>query len=53
MPNVGDLRGIRTVCIGEDNSESGLVWDYRFVPEEGAPAFWNGSKWVALIKGEK
>lgn len=53
MPIVGELRGVRDVCIGEDNSETGLRWEMRLVPEEGEPAFWNGKQWVALIKGEQ
>jgi hypothetical protein len=50
MNNVGDLRGVRLVCVGEDNSESGLVWSYRFTPKEGTPAVWDGSQWVELEK---
>lgn len=52
-PIVGQLRGVRNVCVGEDNSETGLRWEMRLVPEEGEPAFWNGKQWVALIKGEQ
>lgn len=49
---VGQLRGVRDVCVGEDDSETGLRWEMRLVPEEGEPAVWDGKQWVALIKEE-
>lgn len=52
MPAVGDLRGLRVVCVGEDDSETGLRWETHLVPEEGAPAYWNGTMWVHLSKGD-
>jgi hypothetical protein len=54
-PAEGQLRGIRTDVIGLDDSETGLVWGWKLVPEEGEPALFTGGQWVSLmplIKGE-
>jgi hypothetical protein len=53
MPNVGELRGIRIQVVGpNEQDETGLQFAYPLVPEEGTPAYWNGTEWVELIKGE-
>jgi hypothetical protein len=55
-PVEGQLRGIRTGVIGLDDSETGLVWGWKLVPEEGEPALFTGGQWVSLmplIEGEK
>jgi hypothetical protein len=55
-PAEGQLRGIRTMVIGEDESETGLVWGWELVPEEGEPALFTNGQWVSLItliKGEQ
>lgn len=55
-PAEGQLRGIRQIIIGEDDSETGLVWGLKLVPEEGEPALFTGGQWVSLmplIKGEQ
>ena len=54
-PAEGQLRGIRTMIIGEDESETGLVRGWELVPEEGEPALFTGGQWVSLmplIKGK-
>jgi hypothetical protein len=52
----GQLRGIRTGVIGEDDSETGLVWGWELLPEEGEPALFTGGQWVSLmplVEGEQ
>lgn len=48
-PAEGQIRGIRTMVIGEDESETGLVWGWELVPEEGEPALFTSGQWVSLM----
>ena len=45
----GQLRGIRTGVVGLDDSETGLVWGWKLVPEEGEPALFTNGQWVSLL----